>query len=71
MVIIYEVGFQMVVIFMQSGELEKKELVINVLSDNVEDLLNKVEIDVLNQFFLIVGKIFYIDNECRIYFKYF
>ncbi|WZY81734.1 hypothetical protein YC2023_028118 [Brassica napus] len=35
-------GFQTVAIFMQSGELEKKEPATNALSDNVEDSSNKI-----------------------------
>lgn len=50
MVTIHEAGFQTVAIFMQSGELEKKEPATNALSDDVEDSSNKVEIDALNLF---------------------
>ncbi|KAF8050171.1 hypothetical protein N665_2033s0009 [Sinapis alba] len=50
-----------------SGELEKKEPATSALSDNVEDSSNKVETDALNLLLLTVGKMFYINNECRIY----
>lgn len=56
MVTIHEAGFQTVAIFMQSGELEKKEPATNALSDDVEDSSNKVEIDALNLLRLTVGK---------------
>lgn len=48
MVTIHEAGFQTVAIFMQSGELEKKEPATSALSDNVDDSSNKVETNPLN-----------------------
>ncbi|CAH2059598.1 unnamed protein product [Thlaspi arvense] len=42
MLTIHEAGFQTVAIFMQSGELEKKEPATNALSDSVEDSSNKI-----------------------------
>jgi hypothetical protein len=42
MVTIHEAGFQTVAIFMQNGELEKKEPAANAVSDNVEDSSNKI-----------------------------
>ncbi|CAH8277302.1 unnamed protein product [Arabidopsis lyrata] len=42
MVTIHEAGFQTVAIFMQSGELAKKEPATNAISDNVKDSSNKI-----------------------------
>ncbi|CAA7025134.1 unnamed protein product [Microthlaspi erraticum] len=42
MLTIHEAGLQTVAIFMQSGELEKKEPTTNALSDDVEDSSNKI-----------------------------
>lgn len=70
MVTIHEAGFQTVAIFMQNGELEKKEPAKNAVSDNVEDSSNKVEIIALNLLLMTVGKTFYIENEYSISFSY-
>lgn len=66
MVTIHEAGFQTVAIFMQNGELEKKEPATNAVSDNVEDSSNKVQIMNLNLLLMTVGKTFSIENECRV-----
>lgn len=42
MVTIHVAGFQTVAIFMQTGDLDKSEAVVNEISDVVEDSPNKV-----------------------------